>query len=150
MDKKRTSKKKKIMGKLIQFPTNRIKRKNPIDEISEEAAKKIKETQFIDQLVESLTLDIIHVLQDNVVDMKANSFLRDLGITIECIKSLIKRDFGQHHPMHIITDSLLTIGKLPNGQKATNINYHKIFERAKKKAEEQTVEFEMDPDLKLD
>ena len=138
------------MGKLIQFPTNRIKRKNPIDEISEEAAKKIKETQFIDQLVESLTLDIIHVLQDNVVDMKANSFLRDLGITIECIKSLIKRDFGQHHPMHIITDSLLTIGKLPNGQKATNINYHKIFERAKKKAEEQTVEFEMDPDLKLD
>ena len=150
MDKKRTSKKKKIMGNLIQFPTNRIKRKNPIDEISEEAAKKIKETQFIDQLVESLTLDIIHVLQDNVVDMKANSFLRDLGITIECIKSLIKRDFGQHHPMHIITDSLLTIGKLPNGQKATNINYHKIFERAKKKAEEQTVEFEMDPDLKLD
>ena len=51
MDKKRTSKKKKIMGKLIQFPTNRIKRKKPIDEISEEAAKKIKETQFIDQLV---------------------------------------------------------------------------------------------------
>ena len=138
------------MGKLIQFPTNRIKRKNPIDEISEEAAKKIKETQFIDQLVESLTLDIIHVLQDNVVDMKANSFLRDLGITIECIKSLIKRDFGQHHPMHIITDSLLTIGTLPNGQKATNINYNKIFQKIKKKAEEQTIEFEMDPDLKLD
>ena len=138
------------MGKLIQFPTNRIKRKNPIDEISEEAAKKIKETQFIDQLVESLTLDIIHVLQDNVVDMKANSFLRDLGITIECIKALIKRDFGQHHPMHIITDSLLTIGKLQKNQKATNINYNQIFNKIKKKAEEQTVEFEMDPDLKLD
>lgn len=150
MDKKRTSKKKKIMGNLIQFPTNRIKRTNPKKEISEEEARQIKEKQFIDQLVESLTLDIIHVLQDNVVDMKANSFLRDLGITIECIKSLIKRDFGQHHPMHIITDSLLTIGKLPNGQKATNINYHKIFQKAKKKAEEQTVEFEMDPDLKLD
>ena len=150
MDKKRTSKKKKIMGKLIQFPTNRIKRKNPIDEISEEAAKKIKETQFIDQLVESLTLDIIHVLQENVVDMKANSFLRDLGMTIECIKALIKRDFGQHHQMHIITDSLLKIGTLPNGQKATNINYNQIFNKIKKKAEEQTVEFEMDPDLKLD
>ena len=70
--------------------------------------ERLAKTQFIDQLVESLTLDIIHVLQDNVVDMKANSFLRDLGITIECIKSLIKRDFGQHHPMHIITDSLLS------------------------------------------
>ena len=79
MDKKRTSKKKKIMGNLIQFPTNRIKRTNPKKEISEEEARQIKEKQFIDQLVESLTLDIIHVLQDNVVDMKANSFLRDLA-----------------------------------------------------------------------
>ena len=137
------------MGKLIPFPANRIKRKNPIDEISEEAAKKIKENQFIEQLVESLTLDIIHVLQENVVDMKSNTFLRDLGITIECIKSLIKRDFGQHHPMHLITDSLLTIGTLPNGQKATNINYNHIFEKIKKKSEEKTMEFEPDPDLKL-
>ena len=149
MDKKRTNKKKKVMGKLIPFPANRIKRKNPIDEISEEAAKKIKENQFIEQLVESLTLDIIHVLQENVVDMKSNTFLRDLGITIECIKSLIKRDFGQHHPMHLITDSLLTIGTLPNGQKATNINYNHIFEKIKKKSEEKTMEFEPDPDLKL-
>ena len=149
MDKKRTNKKKKVMGKLIPFPANRIKRKNPIDEISEEAAKKIKENQFIEQLDESLTLDIIHVLQENVVDMKSNTFLRDLGITIECIKSLIKRDFGQHHPMHLITDSLLTIGTLPNGQKATNINYNHIFEKIKKKAEEKTMEFEPDPDLKL-
>ena len=89
-------------------------------------------------------------LQENVVDMKANSFLRDLGITIESIKALIKRDFGQHHPMHIITDSLIKIGTLPNGQKATNINYNQIFHKIKKKAEEQTVEFELDPDIKLD
>ena len=79
-----------------------------------------------------------------------STFLRDLGITIESIKALIKRDFGQHHPMHIITDSLIKIGTLPNGQKATNINYNQIFHKIKKKAEEQTVEFELDPDIKLD
>ena len=138
------------MGKLIKFPAHRVVYNKPNVDLTDEEALNIKQHKFIDQITEGLTLDIIHVLQDNVVDMKANSFLRDLGITIECIKSLIKRDFGQHHPMHIITDSLLTIGKLPNGQKATNINYNQIFNKIKKKAEEQTVEFEMDPDLKLD
>ena len=59
MDKKRTSKKKKVMGKLIQFPTNRIKRTNPIKEISEAQAKKIKENQFIEQLVETIKIEKI-------------------------------------------------------------------------------------------
>ena len=37
-------------------------------------------------LFESLILDIIHVLQENVVDTKTDVFLRDLAIVIEAIK----------------------------------------------------------------
>ena len=46
------------MGNLIQFPTNRIKRTNPKEQISEDEARQIKEKQFIDQLVESVIICI--------------------------------------------------------------------------------------------
>ena len=129
MDKKRTTKEKKIMGKLIKFPAHRVIYKNPAQspELSEEEAKQIKEDKFVEQIVEGLVLDIIHVLQENVVDTKGDVFLRDLAMTIESIKSLLKRDFGRHHPMQTIADSIAKIHTLPDGRKATDINYSKII-----------------------
>ena len=45
MDKKRTTKEKKIMGKLIKFPAHRVVYKNPAQrpELTEDEAKQIKE-----------------------------------------------------------------------------------------------------------
>ena len=60
------------MGKLIKFPAHRVVYNNePIrPELSEEEARQIKEDKFVEQITESLILDIIHVLQENVVDTK--------------------------------------------------------------------------------
>ena len=81
MDKKRTTKEKKIMGKLIKFPAHRVIYKKPAQrpELTEDEARQIKEDKFVEQIVEGLVLDIIHVLQENVVDTKGDVFLRDLG-----------------------------------------------------------------------
>ena len=116
------------MGNIVMFPTHKIKK--PKVKQTEEQAKKIKEDIFIEQLVEEFTLDFIHVLQENAIVMKNETFLRDLAVVIESIKSLIKRDFKQKHPMQTITDALANLAKisvLPDGKKVTDMNYNKVF-----------------------
>ena len=147
------------MGKLIKFPTHRVVHNNPNPirpELSEEEARQIKEDKFVEQITESLILDIIHVLQENVVDTKTDLFLRDLAIVIESIKSLLKRDFGRKHPMQTIADSIAKIHTLKDGRKVTDLNYSKLMTKKQKenKQEEdkrqQELDIQFDPDIKLD
>ena len=147
------------MGKLIKFPTHRVVHNNPNPirpELSEEEARQIKEDKFVEQITESLILDIIHVLQENVVDTKTDVFLRDLAIVIESIKGLLKRDFGRKHPMQTISDSIAKIHTLKDGRKVTDINYSKIIAKKQKENKKDTEErqqeldIQFDPDIKLD
>ena len=122
-------KRKKKVGKVIKFPIHKT-RKPKTDlylQQSKEKAIEIKENIFIEQLVEEFTLDFIHVLQENAVVMKSESFLRDLAVVIESIKSLIKRDFKRKHPMQSISDAIAKISTLPNGKQVTDMNYNKVF-----------------------
>ena len=144
------------MGKLIKFPAHRVVYNNePIrPELSEEEARQIKEDKFVEQITESLILDIIHVLQENAVETKTDIFLRDLAIIIESIKSLLKRDFGIEHPMHNITDAIVRIHNLNDGRKVTDINYNNVRRTKKAKKVEKSIEeeldIEFDPDINLD
>ena len=140
------------MGKLIRFPTHRVIHTQPKrPELTEEEARQIKEDKFIEQITESLILDVIHVLQENVVDTKKEIFLKDLAIIIEAIKSLLKRDFGRKHPMQKIADSIANIHTLKDGKKITDINYSRVvtrkYNKEEKKKEETKIEFEPDIDL---
>jgi len=117
------------VGKVIKFPLHKV-RKPKTDlatQQSKEKAKEISESIFIEQLVEEFTLDFIHVLQENAVVMKNESFLRDLAVVIESIKSLLKRDFKKKHPLQTITDAIAKISTLPNGKQVTDMNYNKVF-----------------------
>lgn len=129
MDTPRTGKTKKKVNKVIKFPLHKV-RKPKTDlatQQSKEKAKEISENIFIEQLVEEFTLDFIHVLQENAVVMKNESFLRDLAVVIESIKSLLKRDFKKKHPLQTITDAIAKISKLPNGKQVTDMNYNNVF-----------------------
>ena len=147
------------MGKLIKFPAHRVvhNNNNPTrPELTEDEARQIKEDKFVEQITESLILDIIHVLQENVVDTKTDIFLRDLAIIIESIKSLLKRDFGRKHPMQTISDSIAKIHTLKDGRKVTDINYGNLTakkQKETKKQEEdrqQELNIQFDPDINLD
>ena len=117
------------MGNVVMFPAHKVRKPktNSASKQTEEQSKKAKENIFIEQLTEEFTLDLIHVLQENAVTMASETFLRDLAVTIESIKSLLKRDFGQKHPMQRITDSISKISKLPNGKKVTDMNYNNVI-----------------------
>jgi len=144
------------MGELIKFPTHKIKPNSKPERppLSEEEARLIKEEKFVEQITESLILDIIHVLQENAVETKTDIFLRDLAIIIESIKSLLKRDFGIEHPMHNITDAIVRIHNLDDGRKVTDINYNNVRRTKKAKKVEKSIEeeldIEFDPDINLD
>ena len=117
------------MGNVVMFPAHKARKPktNSGSKQTDEQAKLIKENIFIEQLVEEFTLDFIHVLQENAITMKNDTFLRDLAVVIESIKSLIKRDFKQKHPLQTVTDAIATIGVLPDGKKVTDMNYGKVF-----------------------
>jgi len=136
MDTQRTRETKKKMNNVVMFPAHKARKPKTdlASKQSEEQASKIKEDLFIEQLVEEFTLDFIHVLQENAITMKNETFLRDLAVVIESIKSLIKRDFKKKHPMQSITDVLAKISVLPNGKKVTDMDYGKIFVSKKPKA----------------
>ena len=144
------------MGDLIKFPTHKIKPNSKPERppLSEEEARLIKEEKFVEQITESLILDIIHVLQENAVETKTDIFLRDLAIIIESIKSLLKRDFGIEHPMHNITDAIVRIHNLDDGREVTDINYNNVRRTKKAKKVEKSIEEELDiesdPDINLD
>ncbi len=129
MDTPRTREKKTKMNNVVMFTAHKARKPktNLASKQSEEESKKIKEDIFIEQLVEEFTLDFIHVLQENAITMKNETFLRDLAVVIESIKSLIKRDFKQKHPMQAVTDAIAKISVLPDGKKVTDMNYSKVF-----------------------
>ena len=137
MDTPRTREEKKKVNNVVMFPAHKARKPKTdlASKQSEEQATKIKEDLFIEQLVEEFTLDFIHVLQQNAITMKNETFLRDLAVVIESIKSLIKRDFKKKHPMQSITDVLAKISVLPNGKKVTDMDYGKIFVSKKPKVD---------------
>ena len=138
------------MGKLLQFPMNRVVRNIPESpELSEEQQDEIKKEKFIEQLTEQLSLDILAVFQENVVHLKSDLFLKDLALVIEAIKSLLKRDFNKTHPMQAITDSFINIATTKEGRKLTDINYNKILKvkKAEVKEPEKSVSMDFDFDL---
>ena len=138
------------MGKLLQFPMNRVVRNIPESpELSEEQQDEIKKEKFIEQLTEQLSLDILAVFQENVVHLKSDLFLKDLALVIESIKSLLKRDFNKTHPMQAITDSFINIATTKEGRKLTDINYNKILKvkKAEVKESEKSVSMDFDFDL---
>ena len=88
MDTPRTRETKTKVNNVVMFPAHKARKpKNDLaSKQSEEDSKKIKEDIFIEQLVEEFTLDFIHVLQENAITMKNETFLRDLAVVIESIK----------------------------------------------------------------
>ncbi len=86
-------------------------------------------------------------MQENVVHLKSDLFLKDLALVIEGLKSLLKRDFDMTHPMQNITDSFISIHTTKDGKKLTDINYGKILKVKRKDPPEKPIEFTPDFDL---
>ena len=62
------------MAEIIQFPTSRIVRRPEqiVPKFSEKRDKEIQIAQFIEDLTEQLSMTILAICQENVVNMKSD------------------------------------------------------------------------------
>ena len=137
-----------MTAKIIPFPYQRTVKQPTPDPKVKEALDDLRIREFVEKLTQDMSLDILSVLQDNVVDIKNEYFLRDLAMVIESIKALLYRDFGKKHKHQEITDIITQIIQTKTGQKLTNINYDKLKRKKKEEKKEDTIQFE--PDFNLD
>lgn len=139
-----------MTAKIIPFPVQRKPINIEPDPKIAKALEDIKIKQFVEKLTEDLTMDVLSVLQENVVDVKSDFFIRDIAMVVESIKSLLYRDFGKKHKMQEITDIITNVLVTKQGQKLTNINYDKIKRPVKKEQPKKEKPIEFEPDFSLD
>lgn len=82
---------------VVQFPLKGVPDANiKIDNVALGLHEDLK---FAEHLTEGLVVNLIHNLGENGIDTKDAEFIRDIGFTIELVKSLIYRDIGIKHPI---------------------------------------------------
>ena len=119
------------MSNIIQFPrTQYLKNLNKRPTLSEEEINKVQlmnSKRNADTLAESLAVDILTVLQEQITDMQTAEFIADLAVLIELIKSTLYREHDLPHPMQEIISKIAIVKSMPNGEKVTELNYKPVL-----------------------
>ena len=93
-------------GKIIQFPSKMTANSNvKVDNV---ALTMHDDLKFAEHLTEGLVVNLIHNLGENGIDTSDPEFIRDVGFTIELVKSLIYRGMGLKHPMQELVKMFVT------------------------------------------
>jgi len=64
---------------------------------------------FIDDLTQQLMISMIHQMGENGIDVSEKSFIRDMALIIEMIKSTLHRDMGYKHPLQAFTQTFVDL-----------------------------------------
>ena len=91
---------------IVQFPL----KGNPDSDIKVDnvALELHDDLKFAEHLTEGLVVNLIHNLGENGIDTSDKEFIRDVGFTIELVKSLIYRGLGMKHPMQELVKMFVT------------------------------------------
>tara|TARA_B100001996_G_scaffold287169_2_gene227415 strand:- start:1761 stop:2171 length:411 start_codon:yes stop_codon:yes gene_type:complete len=134
-----------MTGKILQFPrTEYLKNINKRPKLTEEEINKVSlmnAKRNADTLSESLAIDILTVLQEQIVDMQRAEFIADLAVIIELLKSTLYREHDLPHPIQEIIAKIATVKVMPNGEKVTELNYRPVL-----KPEENDIDIEFIPE----
>lgn len=121
--------------KIIQFPTDRIVRRNDkIETVDPKAAEKLRDQQtkqFVETAVDDISMNLLKQLYDLAVKTDKASFTKDLAIIVDLIRGLIYRDFGMKHPSQQLSDKMVSLNILKDGTQTAKINYSLILEKIK-------------------
>ena len=96
-------------GKVILFPTDRIKnRANTGATGTNKFQKQIEKEQtskFIESAVDDIAMKLLHNFVDLAMKTQTDTFTKDFSYLVDCLRSTIKRDFGLNHIVHKIVDN---------------------------------------------
>ena len=82
------------------------------EEIKEMEIKKMSEDfHSIDVLTENIVVQIIQSLKEQDFDITSTVFIRDVAFLNECVKAMLRREYGYEHPISDLVGKLFEIEK---------------------------------------
>ena len=67
-------------------------------------------------------VQMIHTMSENGIDVNEKSFIRDMGMIIELVKSTIYRDMGYDHVLQGLTDTFVDLTIEPDNTPTSEVN----------------------------
>ena len=106
---------------IIQFP-KKFKGKREIKLPDYDVMQLNEDVAFADNLTEGLIVQIVHILNENGIQVSNKEFLSDLAFIIESLKSSIYRDLDITHDMQELMDEFM-ITKFDDKTKKMNTTF---------------------------
>ena len=106
---------------IIQFP-KKFKGKREIKLPDYDVMQLNEDVAFADNLTEVLIVQIVHILNENGIQVSDKKFISDLAFIIESLKSSIYRDLDITHDMQELMDEFM-ITKFDDKTKKMNTTF---------------------------
>ena len=106
---------------IIQFP-KKFKGKREIKLPDYDVMQLNEDVAFADNLTEGLIVQIVHILNENGIQVSNKQFISDLAFIIESLKSSIYRDLDITHDMQELMDEFM-ITKFDDKTKKMNTTF---------------------------
>ena len=84
----------------------------------------VEDLNFADDLTDAVMVQMVSTLKENDFDTSSEQFSKDIGFTLEVIKSIIYRSMGYEHPLHGLMGNILKITEISDGK---NTQYDTSF-----------------------
>ena len=98
---------KKQSAEIIQGPWKELKRKVKLPDKS--AIELQKTINFVDDLTESLIIQMIHTIKENKIDVEKESFVQNMSLIIEMVRATLLKEMSLNTNMIKIMDILFEI-----------------------------------------
>ncbi len=116
-------------GKVILFPTDRIKNKANTGVKNTKFQKQIEKEQtvkFVESAVDDIAMKLLHNFVDLAMKTNTETFTRDFSYLVDVLRATIKRDFGLNHILHKVVDNTVELVHDNAGNTRARIDYANI------------------------
>lgn len=98
-------------NKILAFPTSKIVREAPVDELENKMLKYREKGQY--KYAEAVTQELVGNLYENIeefeIDMEDEVFVKDFNICADMIRAAVYRASGVHHHLHNFLDKSVIV-----------------------------------------
>ena len=96
-------------GNVIKGPWKNLKRSGRKINVPTDIEKATEDLYFVDELTETLLVQLIHTSSENGFNIKSEKFIKDIGFISECVKATLLRQMKYKHPVAFLMDKVMSM-----------------------------------------
>ena len=100
----------------------------PRKENDENRKKVLEDRSFIENICESVMVQLIHTMNENEIDIKDQNFSLEIGFINECVKAMVSRELGYPHPMTRFMQSIVVVTEGEDKARYSHFDTQKLLE----------------------